>query len=75
MVEDASTHLERLTAAARERRLSPATQAAYRLAWSRFLAWCAVYGLDPAALPREKARGLRGTDPQPLGLAPSAGEG
>jgi hypothetical protein len=58
MVEGSSALLERLLAAANERRLAPTTLAAYKRAWTQLFAHCALESLDPASLPREKAKEL-----------------
>ena len=57
-IEGPATLLERLLAAAQERQLAPTTLAAYRRAWTQLLAYCAVESLDPASLPRDKAKEL-----------------
>ena len=51
----ASTVLERVLAAAKERELAVPTQAAYRRTWLKLVAWSTAAGLDLATLPREKA--------------------
>ena len=48
--------IERLLAAAGDRQLAGPTLAAYRRTWLRLIAWTTAEGIDPAALPREKAR-------------------
>lgn len=56
MVEDSSTLLERLIAAADDRRLAAPTLAAYRRSWMKLLAWSTAEGLNAPTLPQDKAR-------------------
>ena len=56
MSEDSSALLERLLAAAEDKKLALPTVAAYKRTWTKLLAWCAAEGLDSPTLPREKAR-------------------
>ena len=58
MAHDSSALLEKLLAAAHERRLAQTTLAAYKRAWTQLLAHCTVESLDPASLSREKATEL-----------------
>ena len=51
----ASTVLERVLAAAKERELAAPTLAAYRRTWLKLVAWTTVEGFDLGSLPREKA--------------------
>ena len=48
--------LERVLAAATERRLAGPTLAAYRRTWMKLVAWTTAEGFDVGALPKEKAR-------------------
>ena len=51
-----ATVLERVLAAAGDRKLAGPTLAAYRRTWMKLIAWTTAEGFDIAALPREKAR-------------------
>jgi len=48
--------LERVLAAAAERRLAGPTLAAYRRTWMKLVAWTTAEGFDVGTLPKEKAR-------------------
>ena len=48
--------LERVLAAAAERRLAGPTLTAYRRIWMKLVAWTTAEGFDVEALPKEKAR-------------------
>ncbi len=48
--------LERVQAAAAERRLAGPTLAAYRRTWMKLVAWTTAEGFDVGALPKEKVR-------------------
>jgi hypothetical protein len=64
--------LERITAAAEERKLSPNSLLAYRRTWLKIIAWAAAEGLVLETLPSERVGVCRATLFRGNGVVPVA---